>query len=141
MENEIQDGSALTESEFIYYLKVNDFEIERISDDNSMDIKDNISESEIHKLIYKKVPTEYVGNATLVKLFCKEYKVVNIIDIIDMYVDYNDMGVKYGLTSLYKILNYYKEDEANELVNYMITNFYENPIKLNNMFYLVKENN
>lgn len=134
------DGSILSEEDFIYYLKQYGLDIERVEDRFEVqELKEDLSDDEIYKLVYKKVPAEYVGNSTLVKLLCKEYKIVNLINIIDMYVDYNDMSFKYGLVSFYNALN--NKEETDETINDMIENFYLKPIiKLNNMFYLVREN-
>lgn len=131
-------NSALDKEDFIHYLNVNKFRIEGLNERYDLcDLKDDLSDDEICELLYQKIPTEYVGNATLVKAFCKEYKVVNLIDIIDMYVNYNDLSFSQGLRILYSIIN--GEENMDEYVLKLIDDFYENPIKLNNLFYLVKE--
>lgn len=139
IETSAETHAALTEDEFIFYLNKYGFNIERIEERFEIpDIEDDITDEEIYKLLYSKVPIEFIGNQTLVKLFTKEYKVINIINAIDMYVDYNDMSFKYGLVNLYNLLKGKKE--AEEWLIDVLNNFYSNPIKLNNMFYLVKEN-
>ena len=135
---ETNKNSALNKEELIHCLTVNEFRIERIKERYDLcDLKDDLTDDEIYKLLYRKIPTEYVDNATLVKMFCKEYKVVNLIDIIDKYINYNDLSTSQGLHILYCIIN--GEENMDQYALKLIDNFYENPIKLNNLFYLVKE--
>ena len=128
--------SMMSEEDFIKAMKKSEFIIERIEPDYG--IEDNLTDEDIYKLICSVFPFKKLSNETHIKNFVKKYKVINLIDILYIYIDYNDLGLKYGLMKTYKVLK--GGADSDKMLFNIINDFYSNPFKLNEMYFLVKEN-
>ena len=131
-----KNKSMMSEEDFIKAMKKSEFIIERIEPDYG--IEDNLTDEDIYKLIYSVFPFKKLSNETHIKNFVKKYKIINLIDILYIYIDYNDLGLKYGLMKAYKVLK--GGADSDNMLFKIINDFYSNPFKLNEMYFLVKEN-